>query len=79
MLGFEHATSRSAANLQHWVAENGCLARDETAYLLQRRDLIGLGTLNDSAIEKLTTWAEDRLTWLCRYLPVVQNLRKSPT
>ena len=55
MLGFEHASSRSVASLQHWVDGNWCLARDETAYLLQGRDLIGLGTLNNSAIEKLIT------------------------
>ena len=79
MLGFEHASSRSVANLQHWVDGNWCLARDETAYLLQGRDLIGLGTLKDSAIEKLITWVEDRLTWLCKYLPMVQDLRKFPT
>ena len=71
MLNFESASSRSIASLQNWLNGNWCLARDETAYLLQSRDLICLATLKDSAIDKLIAWVEDLLIWLCKYLPVV--------
>ncbi|KAI1504694.1 hypothetical protein F5X99DRAFT_370710 [Biscogniauxia marginata] len=50
MLSFETATNRDVANLQNWIDGNGCIAREETAYLEQGEDLLTVASPNDSAI-----------------------------
>ena len=73
MLSFEDAPSRFVTSLQNWLSSNWCLARDESAYLARNRDLIGLATSKDSAINNLKAWIEDRLIWLNKRWQLVQN------
>ena len=73
MLKFESASLRSINSLQHWLDDNCCLARAETAYLLKRRDLIGLNMPKDTAIDNLAAWVENRLIWTGKRLKLVQR------
>ena len=77
MLSFEEAPSRSIVSLQNWLNGNSCIARAETAYLSQSRDLLCLATAKDGAIDKLIDWVEDFLIGLSRFLPMVKNSRLS--
>ena len=52
---------------------NGCLARDETAYLSHRHELVHLAPVVDSAVLQLETWVEDRLI---RYWRSFRNVRR---
>ena len=71
MLSRKTPSSRSIARFQYWVNGNCCLARGETDYLLRGRDLIGLATVKDNAIQQLVTWVGDRLMWVSRSLRMV--------
>lgn len=54
ILGFEAAKPRDVLNLQNWVNGNGCIAREETAYLERYKELLSVSSLDDHAI----TWLE---------------------
>ena len=54
ILGFEAARPRDVLNLQNWVNGSGCIAREETAYLQNCRELLSVNSLDDHAI----TWLE---------------------
>lgn len=59
VLGFEAASHRDRVNLQNWVDGNGCIAREETAYLARTEDLVSVASLDDSAVMWLGSLAED--------------------
>ncbi|PGH05837.1 hypothetical protein AJ79_06678 [Helicocarpus griseus UAMH5409] len=61
MLGFEPASCHDVVNLQTWVDGNSCIAREETAYLSQVEDLLGVASPDDNA-----------MTWLRE---LVENIR----
>ncbi|KAK3984183.1 hypothetical protein QBC44DRAFT_337438 [Cladorrhinum sp. PSN332] len=52
VLSLEDASHRDVANLQNWVDGNGCIARQETAYLARAEDLLSIASPDDGA----TTW-----------------------
>ncbi|KAK4170902.1 hypothetical protein QBC36DRAFT_250540 [Triangularia setosa] len=52
VLNLEDASHRDVANLQNWVDGNGCIARQETAYLARAEDLLSVASPDDGA----TTW-----------------------
>ncbi|KPM45605.1 hypothetical protein AK830_g988 [Neonectria ditissima] len=60
MLSSSNPESRNIESLQNWLNGNGCIARDERAYLAQR-DLVSLAADGDSALVQLEAWIEDRL------------------
>ncbi|KAK1993570.1 hypothetical protein LX36DRAFT_693638 [Colletotrichum falcatum] len=60
------AQKRDLTSLQNWIEGNGCIARAESAYLTQERDLMSLGPVSDGAIVHLEAWLEDRIIRLWR-------------
>ncbi|KAL2820069.1 hypothetical protein BJX63DRAFT_337402 [Aspergillus granulosus] len=62
MFALKAATSGDVRSLQNWLDGNGCLAREESAYLEHRRDLVTLASPgDDDATTRLETWVEDKL------------------
>ncbi|KAK0717750.1 caspase domain-containing protein [Lasiosphaeria miniovina] len=58
VLSLEDASYRDVASLQDWVDGNGCIARQETAYLSRARDLVSVTSPDDGATTWLGVWAE---------------------
>jgi hypothetical protein len=70
----ESAKQRDIRNLQNWVKNTGCIARDETMYLDQGFDLMALETRTiDGALHRLQGPLEDLAAWLSRKVP--RNIR----
>lgn len=61
MLSFGLAGERDVESLHNWLEGTGCLAREETAYLMHDQDLISLAPTGDSAVLQLETWVEDKM------------------
>jgi hypothetical protein len=57
-LQFKSATAEARTSLQNWVSGTGCLAREETAYLEDKTDLMELGRSGDKINAKLEVWVE---------------------
>jgi len=66
MLSFGAAQGREVESLQNWLDGNGCLAREETAYLTHHRELVSLAPAGDSATLQFESWVEDKLIRFCR-------------
>jgi hypothetical protein len=66
MLSLGVAQERDLESLQNWVDGNGCLAREETEYLTNRRELVSLAPSGDSATLQFESWIEDKLIRFCR-------------
>lgn len=71
MLSLNPAEQRDVESLQNWLDGNGCLAKEESAYLAHCGELVSLAPTRDSAILQLENWVETRLIRLWR------NFRKS--
>lgn len=54
ILGYEPPKPRDVLNLQNWINGNGCIAREETAYLDRSKDLLSISFREESAV----TWLE---------------------
>ncbi|KAM4057150.1 hypothetical protein HRG_014836 [Hirsutella rhossiliensis] len=59
VIGFEAASRRDITNLRNWVDGNGCIAREETAYLAQTEDLLSVAVTDDSAMTWIGALVED--------------------
>lgn len=70
-LNFSPAQQRDIESLQHWLDGNGCLAREETAYL-SCKDLVTLAPARDNALLQFETWVEDRIIRICHGFEVVR-------
>jgi len=66
MLSLSPAQQRDVESLQNWLDGNGCLTREESAYLAHHGELVALAPAGDSAILQLEAWVEDRLIRLWR-------------
>ena len=77
MLSFSAAQGREVESLQNWLDGNGCLAREETAYLTHHRELISLAPAGDSATLQFESWVEDKLIRFCRAFRKVRESRRS--
>ena len=77
MLSFGPAQRRDVESLQNWLDGTGCLAREETAYLAHRRELVSLAPVADSAVVQLEAWVEDKLIRFCRGFRRVREKRLS--
>jgi hypothetical protein len=64
VLGLEAASHRDMVNLQNWVDGNGCIAREETAYLAQAEDLLRVASPDDGAVMWLGGLVEDTRVYL---------------
>lgn len=58
VLGLEVASHRDVVSLQNWVDGNGCIARQETAYLAQTEDLLTIASPDDGATKWLGALVE---------------------
>ncbi|KIW80557.1 hypothetical protein Z517_07173 [Fonsecaea pedrosoi CBS 271.37] len=61
MLSLPSAEQRDVESLQMWLDGNRCLARKETAYLAQDKELVSLAPVTDRGIMQLEAWVEDML------------------
>jgi len=72
VFSLETAKPRNVANLLNWVNGNGCIARNETAYL-SCQDLLSVTVQDDAAVnwaETLVGEMQTRLkAWLGRVSP----------
>ncbi|KAL4727146.1 hypothetical protein ACLX1H_006047 [Fusarium chlamydosporum] len=60
-LSFGRSEIRDVQSLRNWVDGNGCVARDETSYLSDEKDLFSLSPTLDSAATRFEDWIEDRM------------------
>ncbi|KAI0401134.1 hypothetical protein F4802DRAFT_582041 [Xylaria palmicola] len=58
-------TPRDIYSLRNWVNGNGCVSRQETAYLDIEQDLLSLAGPGDRATSQLEAWIEDNLIEYC--------------
>ncbi len=58
-------------SLQNWIKGNGCVAREETAYLARSEELASVADTDDTVMTWLETIVEDSLTRLRRCLRMV--------
>ncbi|KEF52909.1 uncharacterized protein A1O9_10815 [Exophiala aquamarina CBS 119918] len=61
ILALETAKTRDISSLKHWVEGNACIAREETAYLLQPKDLLSTVPVSDDAVAQVEAWLEDKI------------------
>ncbi|EKJ68425.1 hypothetical protein FPSE_11433 [Fusarium pseudograminearum CS3096] len=66
-LSFARAEPRDIQSLKRWVDGNGCVAKDETSYLLNEKDLLSLSPKLDNAIARFEDWIEDRVVQFLRH------------
>jgi hypothetical protein len=71
ILNLEPAKQRSVSSLQHWINGNGCVARNETAYLKRTEDLASVAETDDTVMSWLETLVEDCLIRARGYFPRV--------
>lgn len=75
ILGIEPAQRREILNLQNWLSDSGCIARDETQYLDDQRDLMNLGGYSvDRALNRLQGPIEDTVIWLSKKFVFLEKL-----
>ncbi|KAF5240591.1 hypothetical protein FAUST_4269 [Fusarium austroamericanum] len=58
-LSFGRAESRDLQSLRKWVDGNRTIARDETTYLSEEKDLVSLAPRLDNATAQFEDWIED--------------------
>lgn len=61
ILTLKTAKIRDISSLKHWIEGNACITREESAYLLQREDLLSTTSLSDDAVANVEAWLEDRI------------------
>jgi hypothetical protein len=75
ILGYEPPKPRDVLNLQNWINGNGCIAREETAYLDHSKDLLSISFREDSAVTWLEALVEYGLFLLRQRSSQVKNLK----
>jgi hypothetical protein len=75
ILGYEPPKPRDVLNLQNWISGNGCIAREETAYLDRSKDLLSISFQEDSAVTWLEALVEYGLFFLLHRFGRVKNLK----
>ncbi len=61
LLALETAKNLDISSLKHWIDGNACITREETAYLLQPKDLLSTAPSSDDAVAQVEAWLEDRV------------------
>lgn len=74
ILAFDDPRKRDTTNLRNWVENTSCLARDETAYLLQPKDLMTILSPQDHALSRLSPLLEGLLRTFHSVLSKVSSL-----
>lgn len=75
MFRYEPATLREILSLRNWINGNSCIARAETTYLDNEKDLVGVSPSVDGAATSLEAWIEDWLIWFHKLLRKVGKAR----
>ncbi|KAG8405055.1 hypothetical protein J3459_022263 [Metarhizium acridum] len=80
ILHFGPPQPRDVESLQNWLQGTGCLAREETAYLGHRPELVSLAPVGDSAMVQLEAWVEDKMIrlWPSFQKSRARNVSKDP-
>jgi hypothetical protein len=73
-LSHEDAEGRDVESLQNWLNGNGCIAREETAYLAHSREIATLAPSRDKALLKMEVWMENALFRFYRGFRKVRNV-----
>lgn len=66
VLDFQAAPQRALSSVRNWVDGNGCIARDETAYLGTFDDLLSIASPSDHATSWIEALVEDGSIFLGR-------------
>lgn len=74
ILGREAARPRDVSSLQNWVNGNGCIAREETAYLEHSKELLSVASADDTVMTWLETFVEASLIRLRQCSGKVRHL-----
>lgn len=75
MLGYRPASQRAVTNLTNWVEGTAALAREETAYLGSKEDLLCANAPADDALSRLEEFIETAIVRLSRGYRKVGRLR----
>lgn len=73
-LSFGRSEVRDVQSLRNWVDGNRCVARDETSYLSDEKDLFSLSPTLDSAAARFEDWIEDRLAQFFSHSKLVSHI-----
>lgn len=71
----EAARPRVVSSLQNWVNGNGCIAREETAYLEHSKELLTVASADDTVMTWLETFVEASLIRLRQFFGKVRHLQ----
>ncbi|KAH8650485.1 hypothetical protein BGZ61DRAFT_311176, partial [Ilyonectria robusta] len=63
-LAYERPHQKYTSSLQHWLAGNACIARKETAFLKNEKDLLTLSSTEDGVVKWLERTVCDKI--VCR-------------
>ena len=75
ILAFDDPRETDITNIQNWVENTSSLAQDETAYLLQPKDLMTIVSPQDAASARLTPLLEGVMRTLYRLFRKVSGPR----
>lgn len=78
ILAFDNPRKKDVVNIQNWVENTSSLAREETAYLLQPKDLMTILSPQDAALARLTPLLEGFMRTLYRVFRKVSGAPSYP-
>jgi hypothetical protein len=73
MLNLDLAGPRDIESLQNWIDGNGCIARQESAYLTHSREMVSLAPCRDTALSQVEIWVENKLIQFYRKFRLVRD------
>ena len=73
-LSFDRSEVRDVQSLRTWLVGNACVAKDETSYLSDEKDLFSLSPSLDSAAARFEDWIEDRLAQFFSHSKLVNSI-----
>lgn len=79
VFALQDAPMRDIDSIQNWFAGNGCIAREESAFLEREDDLLNLASSRDYAIARLEPLIELITMFLCKLLKKVKPTHNLPS
>ncbi len=73
IVAFDNPRKQDILNMQNWVENTSSLARDETAYLFEPKDLMTILSPQDAALAHLTPLLEGFMLALYKLLKKVRG------
>ena len=77
MLSYTSPRERDVRSLENWIERTACLARDETAYLTKRNDLLSITTPIDNTLVGLEQFCENMIIVVYKWFKRVCNATSS--